>query len=477
MEVNPAFEKIANYKIYELVGKTIDTFFSKEKIKELSEETLEKGFVKAKELSLIPKEKEKTIVSAFSQVRRNPKGEIIGYFVALFDLTEIKKTENELKATQSAILNILEDVDEARITAEEEKDKTLAVITNLADGLLVFNRKGTLSLLNPQAEYFFGIKADDIIGKPTRDLREIPKIKPLMKLITKREEIGSVHREEVLFSENLVLEVSTAPMTREGERLGTLVIIHDITREKRVERLKTEFVSLAAHQLRTPLSAIKWTLRMLLDGDLGKITPEQKDYVDKTAQSTERMITLVNDLLNVTRIEEGRYLYNPVPRDFEPIIQALIDSHKDLIDKKKIKFRFSKPKEKLPPIRLDEEKVQLAMQNLFDNALRYTPPGGKVSISLKYLKDKKRVEVTIADSGIGIPKDQQERVFTKFFRGDNAVRMKTEGTGLGLFIAKHIFEAHGGNIWFESEEKKGTKFYFTLPVQEEERGEVKKKKE
>lgn len=476
LEVNPAFERTSGYKIYEIVGKALETFFTKERIDKLSKETLEKGSVKAKELSLLHKEGKEVTVSAFSQVRRNPKGEAIGYFVAFFDLTEVKKTENELKETQSAILNILDDVDEARIIAEAEKDKTLTVITNLADGLLVFDKEGRLILVNPQAKGFFGLETVEMVGKSVDELSKSPQTKSLTGLIAKKGKIKKVNREEIPISETLVLEISTVPMEREGEMLGTLVIIHDITREKRVERLKTEFVSLAAHQLRTPLSAIKWTLRMLLDGDLGKITTEQKDYVDKTAQSTERMIDLVNDLLNVTRIEEGRYLYNPTPLAFEPIIQSLIDAHRDLIDKKKIQFKFNKPKEELPPIKVDEEKIQLAIQNLLDNALRYTPPGGKVTVSLKYHQDKKRVEATVKDSGIGIPKDQQERVFSKFFRGDNAVRMKTEGTGLGLFITKHIIEAHGGEIWFESEEREGTTFYLTLPVvKEPERKEVTKR--
>lgn len=472
LEVNPTFEKISGYKIYELVGKPIENLFEKEKVEELSKETLEKGSVKGKELLLLPKDKEETIVSAFSQVRKNPEGEVIGYFIALFDLTDIKRTENELKDTQSAILNILDDVDEARIRAEEEKDKTLAVITNFADGLLVFDKENRLSLINPQMESFFNVKATDVVGKSAFELDNISTLKPLVNLITKEGGIKKIHREELPITETFVVEVSAIPMVRGKERLGTVVITHDITREKRIERLKTEFVSLAAHQLRTPLSAIKWTLRMLLEGDLGEITDEQKDYVDKTAQSTERMIGLINDLLNVTRIEEGRYLYNPIPLPFEPLIQSVIANYEEEIQRKKIKLEFSKPKQKLPPIRVDEEKIKLAVQNIIDNAVRYTPPGGEVTVSLKYDKDKKEMEVSTKDSGIGIPKDQQQRVFSKFFRGDNAIRTKTEGTGLGLFITKHIIEAHGGRIWFESEEGKGTTFYFTLPMREIEREEV-----
>ena len=304
LEANPAFEKISGYNVYEIVGEPIEKFFDKEKIWELSKETLKKGFVQAKEMTLFTKEKKEIVISAFSQVRKSEKGEIIGYFVGFFDLTEIKKTERALKDTQVALLNMLEDVDEARREAEEEKEKTLAIITNFVDGLLVFDKEGKLSLINPQAEVFFDVKSRDVVGRPILELGTFPTIQPIVKLVGK--EIKGVFRKEVQIKENLILEVSTIPIMREEEKLGTLIILHDVTREKTVERLKTEFVSLAAHQLRTPLSAIKWTLKMLLDGDLGPITEEQRDFIEKTYKSNERMISLINNLLNVTRIEEGR---------------------------------------------------------------------------------------------------------------------------------------------------------------------------
>jgi two-component system sensor histidine kinase VicK len=165
--------------------------------------------------------------------------------------------------------------------------------------------------------------------------------------------------------------------------------------------------------------------------------------------------------LNVARIEEGRYLYRPVLADIVPICQSVIDSYKEEIGKKNLKFEFEKPKE-LPKVRVDIEKISLAIQNLLENAILYNLPGGKIEISLK-LKENK-IEFSIKDTGIGIPKELQRRVFTKFFRAPNAMRIETEGSGLGLFITKNIIEAHGGEIWFESEEGKGTTFYFTLPV-------------
>jgi len=469
LEANPAFEKISGYKIDEIIGKSIEDIFAKEKTKEIFKEAEEKGFVKAREISVFTKEKKEIPVSLSIIVRKTEEGEINGYFIGLFDLTDIKTYQKnleeeakDLQDSRSALINILEDVEGALKSAEEEKNKTLAVITNFADGLLVFDKEGRLSLINPQAEDFFDVKTRDIVGRPILELSTFPTIEPVVRIVGG--EIKGVFRKEIKIKENLILEVSTIPMMREEEKFGALIILHDVSREKLIERMKTEFVSLSAHQLRTPLSAIKWTLKMLLDGDLGKITEEQRDFIEKTYKSNERMINLINDLLDVSRIEEGRYLYKPVLTNLESIIQFVVNSYKEEIERKKLKFQFKKPKLKLPEVIVDVEKIKLAIDNLLGNAIGYTPAGGEVTVSLKCVK--KEIELSVKDTGVGIPKDQQGRVFTKFFRAANAIRMETEGSGLGLFIAKNIIEAHGGKIWFESEEKKGTTFHFTLPIPE-----------
>ncbi len=374
---------------------------------------------------------------------------------------ELEKTKRGLEETRDALINVLEDANEEKERAEEEKDKTLAIITNLTDGLLLFDRDNKLSLINPQAERFFGLKKEEVTGKSISELNDFPTIRPVIQLIG--EKMKRVFRENVKLNRDLILEVSTIPIKKEGKKAGVMVILHNITREKRIEKMKTEFVSIAAHQLRTPLSAIKWALKMLLDGDLGKVAGEQKEFIQKTYKSNERMINLVNDLLDVSRIEEGRYLYKPVLADIKPICQSVINSHKVEIKRKRLRIEFNKPKEKLPRVRIDIEKITLAIQNLLENAIRYTPPGGKITISL--LAGKKGIEFSIKDTGIGIPKEQQSRIFTKFFRGANAVRMETEGSGLGLFITKNIIEAHGGKIWFESAKGKGATFYFSLPAE------------
>ncbi|MBL7142299.1 MAG: PAS domain S-box protein [Candidatus Pacebacteria bacterium] len=462
LEVNPAFEKITGYGIEESIGKSIEDIFNAEEIEYLVKETLGKGFIKAKAISLTTKSGIKVSVSAATMLRKGEEGDVVGYFFSLFDLTDIKKQENELIDTQKSLLNILEDTEGARKEVETERNKTLSIVNNFTDGLLVFDGKGKLSLINLQAEKFFSVKKNDVIGCSVAELISFPEFLPLTEILG--EEIKEVFRKELIIKEYLNLEVSSVLMMSGEKRIETLIILHDITREKIVERMKTEFVSLAAHQLRTPLSAIKWTLRMLLDGDLGQITKEQREFIDKSYVSNERMISLINDLLDVTRIEEGRYLYNPVLADIGGMVQFVVKSYKEEIAKKKIKFSFEKPAGKMPKVLVDEEKIKVAIENLLNNSIRYTPSGGEVSINLK--SDKKEVQLSVKDSGVGVPKDQTDRIFTKFFRAPNVIRLETEGSGLGLFITKNIIEAHGGKIWFESELNKGSVFHFTLPVKE-----------
>lgn len=385
---------------------------------------------------------------------------------ALLETPQLKTTkEEELGESAEALLNMLEDVEASRERVEEERDKTLAILNNFTEGILVFDEENKLAMINPQARDFLEIEKEEILQKSTLELFQISKLEPLMKFLGT--EIRGLFRKEIKLRENLILEVSTIPLVKEERTMGKIVTLHDITREKAIEKMKTEFVSIAAHQLRTPLSAIKWTLRMILDGDLGQITEFQKEFIEKTYASNERMIDLINDLLNVTRIEEGRYLYKPTPTDIEPIIEFVAGSYGEEAEKKELKLRIKKPTRKTPKIMADVEKIRLAIQNILDNAIRYTKPKGQVTLSLDYDKKSHQIKISIKDTGVGIPKDQQTRIFTKFFRGANVMRMETEGSGLGLFITKNIIEAHGGKIWFESEEGKGTTFYFTLPAKKE----------
>jgi PAS domain S-box-containing protein len=376
---------------------------------------------------------------------------------------ELQGKLEELEDYKKALLNILEDVENAQKLTVEEKEKIQIIIANLTDGLMVFDPESRLSSMNTQSEKFFEIKAAEILGKKLSDLSQTPFLYSFKNIFN--EGIKEIFRIELPLKENLILEISSTLMMKGQEKIGFLVVIHDVTREKNIEKMKSEFVSVSAHQLRTPLSAIKWTLRAILDGDMGSLIPEQIELLNKTYVSNERMIALVNDLLDVSRIEEGRNSYRPTLGSLEPLIDSFVESCRGDAERKQVTVEIKKLNEKIPKVMFDPERIGLVIQNFIENAIRYTPAGGKVTVLLK--SDKKEIEVGVRDTGVGIPQSQQSRVFTKFFRGHNVVRMETEGTGLGLFISKNIIEAHNGRIWFESEENKGTTFYFALPVTEE----------
>ena len=233
-------------------------------------------------------------------------------------------------------------------------------------------------------------------------------------------------------------------------------------REENLSRLKSEFVSIVAHQLRTPLSALKWALSLFEEAK-PKMPAEQKELVKKMNVSNERMIRLVNDLLDAARIEEGRFVYNRKETSFEKILNPVLAAVKQKAEQKNIRLIVKEPKEPLPETTVDIDAMELVLQNLIENAIHYTLPGGRVEISATRSEDNSLL-VSIEDNGIGIAPEEKERIFTKFFRGANAIRLETEGSGLGLFIVKNIVEAHGENIWFESTQGKGTTFHFTIPL-------------
>jgi signal transduction histidine kinase len=229
-----------------------------------------------------------------------------------------------------------------------------------------------------------------------------------------------------------------------------------------LDKRKSEFLSVVAHQLRTPLSGIKWTLNMLLNGDLGPLTNDQKVFLLKGYESNQRMIALIEDMLGADRVSSGKLHYDYVPIQVLDLIDNVIYDILQQANKKNIQIEYADRKD-LPKVLVDPDKIRAVVQNLLENAIKYTPANGKIRIHTKL--DGTFVQIGIEDTGIGIPEEQQKNIFSRFFRASNAIKVETDGSGLGLFIVKGIIERHGGNIWFESNEGKGTTFYFTLKVE------------
>ncbi len=238
-------------------------------------------------------------------------------------------------------------------------------------------------------------------------------------------------------------------------------------RLQNLEQAKSKFVSVTTHQLRTPLSAIKWTFHMLLKGDLGPTTKDQHTFIEKGYESTQRMIAIINDLLNVDYMEADRSDYNFLPIDLPALIESVLFEFANQAESKTIKLKCIKPPTASPKVSADPIKLSMVIENLIDNAMKYTPKGGQVTVSIGDARMNSvgsSLEVIVSDTGIGIPPHERDKIFHRFFRGSNATKVQTDGTGLGLFISRDIVEKHGGAIWFESEEGQGAQFHFTIPV-------------
>ena len=275
-----------------------------------------------------------------------------------------------------------------------------------------------------------------------------------------------VQRDRELVATNREME----QLNKELDEIGKMLVRRDMELTNSNERLrdldavKSQFVSIAAHQLRTPLAGIRWTLYALLEEQVGKLNYEQKKFAGDAYSATLRLINLINDLLDVARLEEGRFGFKITRMSFTPIVQAVFKRFQKNAEDKGLAFSLKLPRQKIPPLDFDEEKIMIVLENLIDNAIKYTAPGG--SIIVRLAQDKNMVTVEVTDTGIGMPENQLSRVFTKFFRAQNAQLYQTSGTGLGLYLSKNIVEYHKGDIFFTTKENKGSTFTFSLPFPE-----------
>jgi signal transduction histidine kinase len=232
------------------------------------------------------------------------------------------------------------------------------------------------------------------------------------------------------------------------------------SRLKQLDHTKDEFISMASHQLRTPLTTIKGYLSMVLEGDVGPVTKNERKMIQQAFDSAEQMVFLISDLLNVSRLQSGKFVIENKPTDLSKIVAEEIAQLKDTASNHKLKLTYNKP-DNFPCLNLDENKIRQVVMNFLDNAIYYTPSGGSIEVLVQESPDT--VSYTVTDTGLGVPKSEQHHLFTKFYRAGNAKKMRPDGTGLGLFMAKKVIAAQGGAIIFKSTEGKGSTFGFSFP--------------
>ncbi len=271
--------------------------------------------------------------------------------------------------------------------------------------------------------------------------------------------------------EELVIAIQNAQSVHEVRELNANLEqrINSATKELRasnkqlqkLDEAKDEFISMASHQLRTPLTSIKGYISMLIEGDLGELTKDQKKVLSEAFVSSERMVRLIGDFLNVSRLQTGKFVIEKHPVDLALLVQREVDALEANAAARGMKFTYKKPKT-IPVLELDENKIQQVVMNFADNAIYYSKENSTIAVALK--KVDGYVEFTVKDKGIGVPKAEQKDLFNKFFRATNARRVRPDGTGVGLFLAQKVIRDHGGAIIFESVEGKGSTFGFKLPL-------------
>ncbi len=274
----------------------------------------------------------------------------------------------------------------------------------------------------------------------------------------------------VSIKNELVLAVQNALRYEEIERFNVTLQekVDDATKKlrqtneklKQMDETKDEFISMASHQLRTPLTSVKGYLSMVLEGDAGEIKPMQEKLLSQAFTSSQRMVYLIADLLNVSRLRTGKFVIEPIKANLAEIIEGEVQQLKETASSRKLELVYDKPKD-FPLLLLDETKVRQVVMNFIDNAIYYTPGGGTITIKLEDKKDS--IEYTVTDTGMGVPKADQQHLFSKFYRASNARKARPDGTGLGLFMSKKVVIAQGGAIIFKSKEGEGSTFGFTLP--------------
>ena len=389
---------------------------------------------------------------------------------------DFEKSNQELVETKRAVLNILEDVQEAKEEIGQEKNRLETILRSIGEGVYVVDADNKIVLFNRQAESLLVYKEADVLGVLAGEVFKVYNEKGELQAINGQSPVDEIWRSgKADMVRNMELArkdgtrfpviMSIAPILRRGDVAGGIVAFRDVTLEREIDTMKSEFVSVASHQLRTPLSAIKWFLEMLIAGDAEAVNENQKEFLDRAYESNERMIKLVNDLLNVSRMESGKIKFEPKPTQLGDIFQSVITELTPLTRARNITIQSAFADAKLPEVFVDPDKIRQVIMNLVSNAIKYTSGRGK--IELFYERHPNELVFNIKDNGIGIPKDQQHKVFNKFFRADNVMKVQTEGSGLGLYIGRTLVEASGGRMWFTSQENKGTTFSFALPIHQQ----------
>ena len=355
----------------------------------------------------------------------------------------------------------------------EDKKETEAVIRSVAEGLVIIDAQGKVLMMNPAAEKLLGVSKKDKVGRPLTAGLKNEQLVSLSKSRDKKED-----REIELFSQQdetkKILRSSSAVIEDEdGKTIGMVSVLSDITKQKELDELKSNFVANVTHELRTPLIATEKSLSLMLSKATGPLTESQEQFLTIANRNLKRLGALLNDLLDLSKLEAGRMTLNPTPSSIEKLITESVESLDTWAKSKSITIA-QKIQDNLPSVSIDPDRIIQVLNNLIGNAIKFTQHKGTITVEAVLKANTAELAVCVCDTGIGIEQENLVRIFDKFYqvgspglrgpaRGER-VSADSSGTGIGLSVAKEIVELHGGKIWVESQEGAGAKFTFTLPL-------------
>lgn len=355
-------------------------------------------------------------------------------------------------------------------SADEQRARAEALFSSIGDGAISTDEFGRITRVNPVARHILGFKKSELIGQwfPKKIITvnaDDEVVNLIDRPITRAFLTGRPIIEKTYYrrknGQKIPVAVNVSPILVDGKPLGAVEVFRDISFEQEVDRMKSEFISLASHQLRTPLSAIKTYSHMLAGGYMGKITPEQHISLETIINATDRMNELISTLLNITRMESGSLALNMRSLQVSKLTDEVLRELSLPATEKSITLSLKTAGTGPKTIKTDRVILKEIISNLISNAIKYTPKKGKIKVTVRLRK--RDVLIKVADTGWGIPKFSQDQVFSKFFRGHNVVKRETSGTGLGLYLVKGLIDALDGRIWFKSQEGVGSDFFIELP--------------
>ncbi|MFS0821116.1 cell wall metabolism sensor histidine kinase WalK [Bacillus sp. 1P02SD] len=364
--------------------------------------------------------------------------------------------QDEIGQLAMTFNNLSSKIQDAQATTEGERRKLSSVLTHMTDGVIATDKKGRVILINTPAVNMLDVSRETVLNE------SIVSVLGLDEQYTFEQLVHDIDTEILDFSthkKQYIIKVSFSVIKKESGFInGLIAVLYDVTEQEKIESERREFVANVSHELRTPLTTMRSYLEALADGAWKdeKIAPQ---FLNVTQTETERMIRLVNDLLKLSKLDSKDYKFSKELINFTKYFHRIIDRF-EMSKEQHVSFVRNLP-EKSIYLELDPDKITQVLDNVISNALKYSPEGRTVTFGLIEVNDE--IVISVADQGVGIPKDNINRIFDRFYRVDKARTRKLGGTGLGLAIAKEMVVAHGGRIWAESEEGVGTTVFFTLP--------------